>query len=256
MPRRIHLAPYLTDDKLHDPYRRAGDPVERSHWHFLWLLAGGMTASAVAAVTSYCSVLDWIESPGATTPTAQTACATGAMRCAQGSRTCRSPNCRSWKRPWPVPILTATVGAGGPSPSGWPSGSAVRSAVNWAGATCACRARWLKPRRRHAQADAQAQADFKQHLRPSPRTRSRRPPRTRPSSYGRSTNTALVNRHFASTLGVGGRPGAALCRTPRPAGPCALNDPLPLVATADPSPARTTHSLSALRAFYARLPPP
>src|SRR5262249_28086236 len=29
------------------------DPVERSHWNFLWLLAGGMTASAMAAVTGY-----------------------------------------------------------------------------------------------------------------------------------------------------------------------------------------------------------
>src|SRR5258708_39610290 len=53
MPRRICLEPHLTDDELRDRYRRAADPVERSHWHFLWLLAGGMTATTVAAVTSY-----------------------------------------------------------------------------------------------------------------------------------------------------------------------------------------------------------
>jgi hypothetical protein len=53
MPRRIHLKPHLTDDELHDRYRRADDPVERSHWHFLWLLASGMTATAVAAVAGY-----------------------------------------------------------------------------------------------------------------------------------------------------------------------------------------------------------
>src|SRR5258708_39066643 len=53
MPRRICLEPHLTDDELRDRYRRAADPVERSHWHFLWLLAGGMTATAVAAVTGY-----------------------------------------------------------------------------------------------------------------------------------------------------------------------------------------------------------
>jgi hypothetical protein len=53
MPRRIRRAPHLSDDDLHDRSRRAGDPVERSHWHFLWLLAGGMTATAVAAVTGY-----------------------------------------------------------------------------------------------------------------------------------------------------------------------------------------------------------
>src|SRR5260370_9038772 len=53
MPRRIHLEPHLTDDELHDRYRGTADPVERSHWHFRWLLAGGMTATAVAAVTGY-----------------------------------------------------------------------------------------------------------------------------------------------------------------------------------------------------------
>lgn len=53
MPRRIHLEPHLTDDKLQKRYRAAADPAERSHWHFLWLLASGMTAAAVAAVTGY-----------------------------------------------------------------------------------------------------------------------------------------------------------------------------------------------------------
>jgi hypothetical protein len=53
MPRRIHLAPHLTNDELQKRYRAVADPVERSHWHFLWLLAGGMTATAVAAVTGY-----------------------------------------------------------------------------------------------------------------------------------------------------------------------------------------------------------
>jgi hypothetical protein len=53
MPRRSHLEPHLTDDELHSRYRRAGDAVDRSHWHFLWLLAGGMTAAAVAALTGY-----------------------------------------------------------------------------------------------------------------------------------------------------------------------------------------------------------
>src|SRR5262252_6274502 len=53
MPRRIHLKPHLTNDELQKRYRAAADPVERSHWHFLWLLAGGLTATAVAAVTGY-----------------------------------------------------------------------------------------------------------------------------------------------------------------------------------------------------------
>src|SRR5262245_33320591 len=53
LPRHIRLAPHLTNDELHDRYHRANDPVERSHWHFLWWLAGGMTATAVAAVAGY-----------------------------------------------------------------------------------------------------------------------------------------------------------------------------------------------------------
>jgi hypothetical protein len=54
MPRHIRLETHLTDNELQHRYRRAHDPVE----HSLWLLAGGMTATAVAAVTGYSS--DWI----------------------------------------------------------------------------------------------------------------------------------------------------------------------------------------------------
>jgi hypothetical protein len=53
MPRRIHLEPHLTVKELHNRYRRATDSVERSRWHFLWLLASGMTATAAAAITGY-----------------------------------------------------------------------------------------------------------------------------------------------------------------------------------------------------------
>ncbi len=53
MPRHIRLEPHLTDNELHEHYRRTRDPVERSHWHFLWLLASGMTATVVASVTGY-----------------------------------------------------------------------------------------------------------------------------------------------------------------------------------------------------------
>src|SRR6185437_6801009 len=53
MPKRIRLQPYLTDLELHERYRQAHDPVERSRWHFLWLLARGLTATAIARVTGY-----------------------------------------------------------------------------------------------------------------------------------------------------------------------------------------------------------
>src|SRR5258708_815298 len=121
MPRRIHLEPHLTDDELQKRYRAAADPVERSHWHFLWLLAGGMTATAVAAVTGYSAY--WIgriarryntDGPDSVQDRRHTMCA---------------------GRPDRLP--TATAGADGASPSGWPSGSGAASAASWAGVTCA-----------------------------------------------------------------------------------------------------------------------
>jgi hypothetical protein len=56
MPRRIRLIPYLpylSDYELQERYRLAHDPVARSRWHFLWLLARGLTATAIARVTGY-----------------------------------------------------------------------------------------------------------------------------------------------------------------------------------------------------------
>jgi hypothetical protein len=53
MPRRIHLHPYLSEQDLHERYRHAHDPVERSPWHFLRLLARGLTATAIARITGY-----------------------------------------------------------------------------------------------------------------------------------------------------------------------------------------------------------
>jgi hypothetical protein len=53
MPRRISLYPHLSEPQLHERYRRTPDPVERSRWRFLWLLARGLIAIAIARVTGY-----------------------------------------------------------------------------------------------------------------------------------------------------------------------------------------------------------
>jgi len=53
MPQRIHLEPHLTIDELEGRYRSTKDSVERSRWHFLWLLARGLTAKMVASITGY-----------------------------------------------------------------------------------------------------------------------------------------------------------------------------------------------------------
>src|SRR5690348_10793469 len=53
MARRISLAPYLTIEEIEGRYRSTTDPVERSRWHFLWLLARGLTATVIASITGY-----------------------------------------------------------------------------------------------------------------------------------------------------------------------------------------------------------
>jgi transposase len=53
MTRHIHLAPHLSVDELAGRYRATKDPVERSRWHFLWLLARGLTAKVIAGITGY-----------------------------------------------------------------------------------------------------------------------------------------------------------------------------------------------------------
>ena len=53
MARSIHLEPHLSTEELATRYRRTQDPVERSRWHFLWLLARGLTAKAIASITGY-----------------------------------------------------------------------------------------------------------------------------------------------------------------------------------------------------------
>jgi hypothetical protein len=51
----------LTNADLEARYRSCRDPVERSHWHFLWMLARGTTATAVARVTGYSAYSSGVE---------------------------------------------------------------------------------------------------------------------------------------------------------------------------------------------------
>ena len=53
MARSIHLEPHLSTEELTARYRKSSDPVERSRWHFLWLLARGFTAKAIASISGY-----------------------------------------------------------------------------------------------------------------------------------------------------------------------------------------------------------
>jgi transposase len=166
MPRRIHLAPHLTNDELYARYRRACEPVERSHWHFLWLLAQGLTATAVAAVTGYSAY--WIgqiahrynrDGPDSL-----------------GDRRHRAGEQRLLLPPGRHAALREALA--GPHPEGdrW-CGRTVAAWIGEAIGHRVCRqtgwrylrrvgAHWLKPRPRHVQADLLVQAEFVARLRP------------------------------------------------------------------------------------------
>jgi len=53
------LAPHLSVTDLHRRYREAEDPVARSQWQMLWLLAGGTPTAQVAQMTGY--TVRWVQ---------------------------------------------------------------------------------------------------------------------------------------------------------------------------------------------------
>src|SRR5688572_30517493 len=58
MPKRLSVHAYLRVNELETHYRRAKDPVVRSHWQVVWLLTQGLPSAQVAAVTGY--TVNWI----------------------------------------------------------------------------------------------------------------------------------------------------------------------------------------------------
>ncbi|QBD75768.1 helix-turn-helix domain-containing protein [Ktedonosporobacter rubrisoli] len=48
MAKRVTVTTNLTTKELHDRSRRAANPVERTHWHILWLIREGHTPEEVA----------------------------------------------------------------------------------------------------------------------------------------------------------------------------------------------------------------
>ena len=58
MPKRISIEPHLSLRELEQRYRQAKDPVERSHYQIIWLLASGRSNREVSQITGYS--LSWI----------------------------------------------------------------------------------------------------------------------------------------------------------------------------------------------------
>jgi len=53
MPKRLELSPHASTEELEHRYRKAKDPVERSHHQIVWLLGEGKTTEEVCEVTGY-----------------------------------------------------------------------------------------------------------------------------------------------------------------------------------------------------------
>ena len=53
MPKRISIEAHLSVEELEERYRSAKEPVERSHYQIIWLLARGRSTKEVAEVTGY-----------------------------------------------------------------------------------------------------------------------------------------------------------------------------------------------------------
>jgi transposase len=53
MPKRMKLSPHATKEELEQRYRKARDPVERSHYQIVWLLSEGRRTEEVSEVTGY-----------------------------------------------------------------------------------------------------------------------------------------------------------------------------------------------------------
>jgi transposase len=53
MPKTIKLEPHLGSEELEDRYRKARDPVLRSHYQIVWLISRGQTTRQVMEATGY-----------------------------------------------------------------------------------------------------------------------------------------------------------------------------------------------------------
>ncbi len=58
MKKPLTVKTHLSIEEVEARYRQARDPVERSQWQIIWLLAQGKTTKTIREVTGYC--LAWI----------------------------------------------------------------------------------------------------------------------------------------------------------------------------------------------------
>ena len=175
MARPLTVPPHLPVAELERRYRGARDPVARSHWQIVWLLAGGASTAAVARVTGYSP--NWVREVARRYREGGPA--------ALGDRRRANPGAAPRLAPAQQEALRAALS--GPAPGGglW----TCRKVADWIGARVGrpvAEARgweWMRrlgftpqrPRPREARADPEAQAAFKKGGSRPRSTRSRRP---------------------------------------------------------------------------------
>jgi transposase len=161
MPKRLSIQPHLALDALEHRYRTAKEPVARSHWQIVWLLAQGLPSERVAAVTGYTA--NWVRTPAQRYnqhgPTGlgdrrhHNPGAAGLLSAAQRAELAQAlhhppPDGGRWTGPrvasWMAEVLRRPVHP----QRGWE----LLRRLGWTPKV---------PRPRHAQADASAQAGFK-----------------------------------------------------------------------------------------------
>jgi transposase len=180
MARTLKLPAHLPVDELERRYRRARDPVERSHFQIVWLVATGTPTAEVARVTGYS--VTWVREI--------------AGRYRAGGPAALGD--RRHANPGAAPLLDAAQRArlrealGGPAPDGglWTG----RKVAAWMGDMLDRPVgeqrgwEWLRrlgftpqrPRPQETRADPDAQAAFKRGGSRPPSTRSRAPIRRPP----------------------------------------------------------------------------
>jgi transposase len=166
MPKRLSIQAHLAVDELETRYRRAKDPVVRSHWQVIWLLAQGLPSAQVAAVTGY--TVNWIRtmarrynqlgSAGLEDRRHRNPGATGLLSAAQRAALAaalQQPPADGgvWTGPKAAAWMAAMLGRRVHPQRGWE----VLRRLGWTSKV---------PRPRHAKADPGAQAAFKKTSRP------------------------------------------------------------------------------------------
>jgi transposase len=161
------IAPHLPIEELQQRYRTAEDPVARSQWQILWLLAQGMPTAQVAQVTGY--GVRWIQEI--------------ARRYRAGPEAIGD---RRHTNPGAPPLLDAAVqerlrlALAGPAPDGdlWTGRQVARWMSQQVGRPISVQRGWewmrrlgftpQRPRPRETRADAEAQMAFKKGGSPRP----------------------------------------------------------------------------------------